>query len=121
MLDLKTTTLATGTIIAATTANTYRADIATATDYYAFGQPIQERTYNASAYRYGFNGKEKDNELYGEGNAYDFGARINDPRLGRWLSLDPLAAKYPPAAPSPPTSTSAQPRCLLGMISASNA
>jgi RHS repeat-associated protein len=47
-----------------------------------------------SSYRYGFNGKEKDNEDYGEGNAYDFGARIYDPRLGRFLSVDPLYKDY---------------------------
>ncbi len=46
-------------------------------------------------YRFGFNGKEKDNEVKGKGNSLDFGARIFDPRLGRWMSLDPLAAKYP--------------------------
>jgi len=37
-------------------------------------------------YRYGFNGKENDNST-GEGNL-DFGARIMDVRLGRWLSTD---------------------------------
>ncbi|MEY4926279.1 MAG: hypothetical protein RI894_715, partial [Bacteroidota bacterium] len=46
-----------------------------------------------------FNGKEKSDEMYGEGNAYDFGNRINDPRIGRWLSLDPLAAKYSSMSP----------------------
>ncbi|MDP2176230.1 MAG: RHS repeat-associated core domain-containing protein [Bacteroidota bacterium] len=54
---------------------------------------------NGKRYRYGFNGKEKDNETYGEGNAYDFGARIYDSRLGRWLSLDPLMEKYPSFSP----------------------
>jgi RHS repeat-associated protein len=50
----------------------------------------------AGEYRYGFNGKEKDNEVKGTGNSLDFGARIQDSRLGgRWLSLDPLMAKYP--------------------------
>lgn len=44
--------------------------------------------------KYGFNGKLKDNEDYGEGNAYDFGARILDTRLGKWMSLDPLQKKY---------------------------
>ncbi len=55
------------------------------------------RKYSAasSSYRYGFNGKEKSYEIYGEGNSYDFGARIQDPRLGKWLSLDPLQRKYP--------------------------
>lgn len=50
-------------------------------------------------YRYGFNGKEKDDEVKGNGNSLDYGARIFDPRLGRWLSLDPLFAKYPYASP----------------------
>lgn len=50
-------------------------------------------------YRFAFNGKEKIDEAYGEGNAYDFGARIYDPRIGRWLATDPLAAKYPFVSP----------------------
>ena len=53
----------------------------------------------ASAYRYGFNNKEKDNEISGEGNSYDFGSRIYDPRLAKWLSLDPLSGKYPYHSP----------------------
>jgi RHS repeat-associated protein len=44
-------------------------------------------------YRFSFNGKEKDNETYGDGNAYDFGARIYDSRLGRWTSVDPEYSK----------------------------
>ena len=50
-------------------------------------------------YRFAFNGKERDDETYGEGNAYDFEARIQDSRLSRWLSLDPLQAKYPGISP----------------------
>ena len=50
-------------------------------------------------YRFGFNGMEKDNELKGTGNSLDFGARMYDSRLGRWLSLDPLAVKYPSISP----------------------
>ena len=46
-------------------------------------------------YRFGFNGMEKDNEAKGLGNSLDFGARIYDSRLGRFLSLDPDAEKYP--------------------------
>lgn len=54
------------------------------------------RTYTvANGYRYGVNGKEKDDEVKGNGNSLDFGARIHDPRLGRWLSGDPAQQKYP--------------------------
>jgi len=47
------------------------------------------------SYRFGFNGQEKDNDLYGEGNAYAFEYRIHDPRLGRFLSVDPVSSTYP--------------------------
>jgi len=50
-------------------------------------------------YRFGFNGKEKTDEIYGDGNGVDFGARIYDGRLGRWLSVDPLQAKYQDLSP----------------------
>jgi RHS repeat-associated protein len=45
-------------------------------------------------YRFGFNGMERDDEVKGQGNSYDFGARIYDSRLGRWMSTDPLAGKF---------------------------
>jgi RHS repeat-associated protein len=50
---------------------------------------------SSSLYRYGFNGKEMDNEAKGEGNQYDYGFRIYDPRLVRFLSVDPLFQSYP--------------------------
>ncbi|TCZ64238.1 hypothetical protein E0486_18240 [Flaviaesturariibacter aridisoli] len=46
-------------------------------------------------YRYGFNGKEYDPEVYGEGNEQDYGMRIYDPRIGKFLSVDPLANAFP--------------------------
>lgn len=56
------------------------------------------RKYSSnSGYRYGFNGKENDNST-GEGNL-DFGARIMDVRLGRWLSVDLFQIKYPALSP----------------------
>jgi RHS repeat-associated protein len=73
-----------------------------AQDYYAFGSLIPGRTYTAAgqgSYRYGFNGKENDNEIKGEGNQQDYGFRIYDPRLGRFLSIDPLTKKYPELTP----------------------
>jgi len=58
------------------------------------------RQYLTGKYRYGFNGKENDNEVSGSGNHLDYGARGRDPRLGGgWWSLDPLAAKYPGLSP----------------------
>lgn len=73
----------------------YKADIRSATDYYAGGTPELGRTFNGSEYRYGMNGKEKDDEIVGSGNSYDFGARMYSPRLGKFLSIDPLTMKYP--------------------------
>lgn len=57
------------------------------------------RSYTSQSYRYGFNGQERDDEMKGSGNSLDFGARIFDPRLGMWLSVDPLQAKYPSLSP----------------------
>jgi RHS repeat-associated protein len=53
------------------------------------------RSTSAGSFRYGFNGKEKDNEDYGEGNGYDYGSRVYNSRLGKFLSVDPLTAFYP--------------------------
>jgi len=67
-----------------------------ATDYYPFG--MVARSYSSSQqYRYGFNGKMKDDEIV-EGD-YDFGARIYDSRIARWLAVDPHAYKYPSTSP----------------------
>jgi len=54
------------------------------------------RKYSSgSQYRYGFNGKENDNDVKGEGNQQDYGMRIYDTRLGKFLSVDPLSKEYP--------------------------
>ncbi len=56
---------------------------------------MPERTFSSGSYRYGFQNQEKDNEVYGEGNAISFRFRVEDTRLGRFFSVDPLAKKYP--------------------------
>jgi len=50
-------------------------------------------------YSYGFNGKENDNEVKGEGNQQGYGMRIYDPRVGKFLSVDPITPKYPELTP----------------------
>jgi len=62
-----------------------------------FGSCISSRGFSSAAYRYGFNGKEK--EADGTADNYDFGARIYDGRLGRWYGLDVLKAEYPSLSP----------------------
>jgi RHS repeat-associated protein len=49
-------------------------------------------------YRFGFNGKEIDKGsegMGGGGSSYDYGFRIYNPSLGKFLSVDPLTASYP--------------------------
>lgn len=78
-----------------TTIDSYEPDIASATDYAPFGGALPGRSYQPDKYRYGFNGKENDNEV----NQQDYGMRIYDPRLGRFLSVDPIAKDYPELTP----------------------
>jgi RHS repeat-associated protein len=48
---------------------------------------------------FAFNGMEKDNDVYGDGNSYTTDYRQYDPRLGRWLSIDPLFRNFPWQSP----------------------
>jgi RHS repeat-associated protein len=70
------------------------AEVLSQNDYYPFGMGMPGRKFSGG-YRYGFNGKENDNEVKGEGNQQDYGMRIYDTRLGRFLSVDPLTKDYP--------------------------
>jgi RHS repeat-associated protein len=112
-----------------TTIDHFDADVVNTFDYTPFGAPMNERTYrlvmkytdgthtttlpafvngneplanivnDSLKYRYGFNGKEKDNEVSGNGNDYNYGMRIYNPRLGKFLSVDPITQKYPELTP----------------------
>ncbi|MDX2062247.1 MAG: RHS repeat-associated core domain-containing protein [Bacteroidia bacterium] len=65
------------------------------THYYPFGLEINSLAYTLSPGApndYKYNGKELQVDFglpY-----YDYGARMYDPQLGRWHSVDPLAEKY---------------------------
>jgi RHS repeat-associated protein len=99
VLDRKTGVKASAT---ATTYAWFKADVASAQDYYPFGSLLPGRTYTAAAgegYRFGFNGMQRDDEVKGPGNSLDFGARMYDSRLGRWMSVDPLALEYVDLSP----------------------
>ncbi|MDD5539987.1 MAG: RHS repeat-associated core domain-containing protein [Candidatus Marinimicrobia bacterium] len=60
-------------------------------DYYPYGNT---RTATGSISAYQFSGKEKDVT-----GLYYFGKRYYDPNIGRWLSVDPMADKYPSLSP----------------------
>jgi RHS repeat-associated protein len=77
----------------------YAADVITAQDYYPFGmiEPSRQYVKDSLAYRYKFNGKELDADM--DGNNYDYGFRIYNPQLGKFLSVDPLTGKYPMLTP----------------------
>jgi RHS repeat-associated protein len=51
---------------------------------------------STDSYRYGFNGKELDKDgMGGGGSTYDYGFRIYNPALGKFLSVHPLSPEYP--------------------------
>jgi len=88
----------TDTRLPVTSGGYFAANIAAAQDYYPFGMLQPGRQYVASGdstYRYGFNGKEQDNEVMGYGNWLDYGERMYDPRRVGFGSVDPLYRKYP--------------------------
>jgi muramidase (phage lysozyme) len=57
------------------------------------------RGYSSEAYRFGFNGNEKDDEVKGDDNHLSFGDFGCDPRLGKRWNIDPLTLKYPSHSP----------------------
>ena len=75
------------------TDGTYSSMVVSASDYYPFGMVMGERTYSNSEYRYGFNGKENDNDF--GSHIQDYGFRLYSAAEARFLSVDPLTNSYP--------------------------
>jgi hypothetical protein len=83
----------------------YEPEVKSATDYYAYGMEMPGKTYQSTAYRYGMNTQEKDNEIYGPGNTlgalyWEYDARIArrwnlDPKPQIWLSDYSVLANNP--------------------------
>jgi len=70
-----------------------RATVMSASDYYPFGLPMKERSFNSTDYRFGFNGGEKDDEVKGFGNWYIFGDYGYDPRIIQRPARDPESSR----------------------------
>ncbi|WP_051149666.1 RHS repeat-associated core domain-containing protein [Flavobacterium indicum] len=84
--------LGTGTFLSDTYGNPYQFFL-----NLPFGETMMEQHSYTGDYtnRYKFNGKELDDET----GWYYYGARYYNPRTSLWLSVDPLAEKYPSWSP----------------------
>ena len=87
--DRKHSTVSSGTPI------DFMADVLVMRDYYPFGMEMEGQRYVGGEYRYGFQAQERDDEIKGAGMSYNYEYRMHDPRIGRFLSLDPLSPDYP--------------------------
>jgi RHS repeat-associated protein len=68
-------------------------------NYYPYGMLIKSLSQSSETYRWGFNGKEKDDKGEWGLTHYNYGFRIYNPALGRFLSIDPLTKSYPELTP----------------------
>ncbi|WCL81580.1 hypothetical protein PPO43_00520 [Saprospira sp. CCB-QB6] len=76
-------------------ADYYLAQVSSASLYYPFGWEMPGRKFvSGEEYRFGFNGKEDDRD-WGTQNIQDYGFRLYNPSIGKFLSVDPLAPDYP--------------------------
>ena len=61
-------------------------------------QPNRQYAQN-EAYRFGFNGKENDREWGTASLTQDYGFRLYNPAIAKFLSVDPLSKDYPELTP----------------------
>ena len=74
----------------------YQAEVLSASGFENFGALLPGRNFNSGAMRFGFNGKENDNEWHGStGTLQDYGMRAYDTRLARFFAVDPLTRDFP--------------------------
>lgn len=66
-------------------------------DYYPFGGRWENASSPVSGNRYLYNGKEK--QTTGDLSYLDYGARMYNPILCRWMNVDPAADRYPNISP----------------------
>lgn len=62
---------------------------------YLYSKPLKGLQGCGVGYRFSFNGKENDDET----QTQDYGFRIYNTRLGKFLSVDPLTKQYPELTP----------------------
>ena len=71
-------------------------------NYYAFGMEMPGLQYvdnQGVEYRYGFNGKENDKDFGTAGLTQDYGFRLYNPAIAKFLSVNPLSPSYPMLTP----------------------
>lgn len=90
--DIKRPASATGGVV-----DFYEPNLLIYNDFYPFGMTMPGRTYTTQAYRYGFQAQEEYPEFWGGAVSYKY--RVEDPRVGRFFSVDPLFTKYPHYSP----------------------
>ncbi|WMX16225.1 RHS repeat-associated core domain-containing protein [Aureispira sp. CCB-E] len=107
------------TALGQTTAQGYAAQVKSAQDYYPFGWEMPGRKFNSNNYRFGFNGKENDHHWGGQ-LIQDYGFRLYNPAIGKFLSVDPLFSGYPMLTPYQFASNNPIPNSDLDGLEANN-